>query len=283
MQANHRHLYSMGTRMDIVFTGLDPANCDYLMNLIRSEIDRIEMKLSIHTSASELSLINATAHSGPVVLDEELSYIFRKIEILHRETGGYFDVTMKPVFDQLVGEGKELPADITERVGMDKVLIYGERIRFKNKGVIIDPGGFGKGYAVHKILQILESEGIERALISFGESLIYGLGTHPYGDSWRVSVPAGEKDDPVQFELKNQTLSTSGNTLNNQKKFANSGHIVNPVTLKISSKLGLVSVKSKDPLRAEAFSTALFSAGKMQSEQICKEQPDLEVRWLIPH
>ncbi len=283
MQATYRHLYSMGTRMDIVFAGLEPALCDHVMSNIRAELERLEQKLSIHTSASELSVINATAYPGPVGLDKEFSHIFREVEILHRETGGYFDITMKPVFDHVVGQGKELPEDMAERVGMDKLVIDGEWISFRNRGVIIDPGGFGKGYAVQRILKILESEGIDRALISFGESLIYGLGTHPYGNSWKVSVPAGDREEQVRFELINESLSTSGNSLNNQKKFANSGHIVNPVTLQISSELGLVSVKSKDPLRAEVFSTALFSAGELQSEQICKGKPDLEVRWISPH
>jgi thiamine biosynthesis lipoprotein len=272
----------MGTRLDIVFPGLGPELCDRVMVMITTELDRIERKLSIHSTVSELSVINATAYGGPVVMDEEFSQIFREIENLHRETLGYFDITMKPVSDCLVGEGKELPVDISDRVGMNKVAIDGGAIRFRKKGVILDPGGFGKGYAVRRLLMILESEGIERALISFGESLIYGLGTHPYGDSWRVSVPFEGFHEPVSFDLINESLSTSGNTLNNQKKFANSGHIVNPVTLQMSPALGLVSVKSKDPFRAEAFSTALFCAGPKQSEHIFKGLPDLEIRWILP-
>jgi len=43
-----------------------------------------------------------------------------------------------------------------------------------------------------------------------------------------------------------------------------------------------VSVKAADPLRAEVFSTALYSAGEKQSNEILKGIPDLEVKWLLP-
>ena len=111
---------------------------------------------------------------------------------------------------------------------------------------------------------------------------MYGLGTHPFGDTWKVVVPAQVPNDPIVFNLNNNALSTSGNTLNNQKKFANSGHIVNPVTLLMKREEGLVSVKAADPLRAEVFSTALYSAGEKQSNEILKGIPDLEVKWLYP-
>ena len=129
---------------------------------------------------------------------------------------------------------------------------------------------------------ILQSAGIECALISFGESLIYGLGSHPYGKTWRVSVPGEDPGRPMEFDLMDEPLSTSGNSLNNQKKFANSGHIVNPVTFQMTTIDGLVSVKAKDPVRAEVYSTAFFSAGPHRSDKILKEEPGVEFKWVLP-
>ncbi len=285
MKTQYRHLQAMGTRLDLVFPGVDPMQCDEIMNEVKTELSRLESKLSIHLSDSELSLINLTAHAGPILLDDELISIFREITDYHRESHGFFDVTMKPVFDYYRELGKEVkppPYEIRKRVGMEKLMINNQEIMFREKGMQIDLGGYGKGYAVHKILLILESSGIECALISFGESLVYGMGTHPYGDTWKVSVPFQSTNDPFIFNLNNNALSTSGNTLNNQKKFANSGHIVNPITLLMQKEEGLVSVKSHDPVRAEVFSTALYSAGKEQSMDILKGISDLEVKWLLP-
>ena len=44
---------------------------------------------------------------------------------------------------------------------------------------------------------------------------------------------------------------------------------------------GLVSVKAADPLRAEVFSTAFYSAGEEQTREILKSVSDLEVKWLL--
>ena len=275
----------MGTRLDMVLAGLEPERCDALVKEVKTECDRIEGLLSIYRFDSVVSLLNRTAHAGIIELDPELIGIFNEIAALNRETGGYFDVTMAPVSDFFRDhEGQILPlaGEIREKVGMDKMELGPGGIRFTRKGVTIDLGGYGKGYAVKRMLPVLESYRVEHALISFGESLVYGWGTHPYGETWKVAVPAEEGGEPVQFDLKYEALSTSGNSLNNQKKFANSGHIVNPVTLQMAMQSGLVSVKSKDPVRAEVFSTALFSAGPERSGEISQKTPDLEVRWVVP-
>ena len=275
----------MGTRLDLVVADLEQEPCDDLVRDVKAELDRIEGMLSIHRPDSIISLINSTAHAGIIELDSEFQNIFSEILDLHQETGGYFDITMKPVSDLYRDhEGQLLPPAqmIREMAGMDKLELDPGGIRFSRKGVKVDLGGYGKGYAVKRILPILESYHVGNALVSFGESLVYGWGAHPLGETWRISVPAEGGMDPVVFDLKDETLSTSGNSLNNKKKFGNSGHIVNPVTLRMASKRGLVCVKSGDPVRAEVFSTALFSAGPGQSEELLREFPDLEIRWIVP-
>ncbi len=284
MQTQHKQIESMGTRLDIVFPGIDVTRCNEIVSQVMAELDRIEGKLSVFQTGSELSIINKTAHAGLVELDSELLLIFQDIIQYHRMTEGYFDVTMMPVFNfHRTGEdyNKPVPDEIRKLAGLDNLEILQHGIKFREKGIQVDLGGYGKGYAVKKVVQILESCGIECALLSFGDSLVYGLGTHPYGDSWIITVPVDDISAPVAFKLKNEALSTSGNTLNNQKKFGNSGHIVNPVTLSMRRANGLISVKSTDPVRAEVFSTALFSAGEDRSNEILKLNLDLEVKWLL--
>lgn len=283
MQAAHRHLTSMGTRLDMVFPGMEADACDALTKDIKAELDRIEGLLSIYRNDSEISLLNSHAHAGYIEVSQEVLEILTQVKLFHKETEGYFDITMKPVGDfwkENKGEDQNLPQNILERVGMERWLVGNEGVKFVRKGVALDLGGFGKGYAIKKILPIMEGANISSGLISFGESLIYGLGSHPYGDCWKVSIPYGDQEQPQVFELKDEALSTSGNTLNNQKKFADSGHIVNPVTRGMATRDGLVSVKHKDPVRAEIFSTALFSSGPEGSEEILKRQPGIEAHWV---
>ena len=286
MEAQYRHISSMGTRLDLVFPGLEADLCDGLMEQIESELYRLDALLSIHRFDSELSHLNSTGFAGIIEISQELYDILSQIKKLSDETGGYFDVTMKPVSDYLKSkEGQEQIVDphILDLVGMDQLMIEKGGVGFKREGVMLDLGGYGKGYAVKRIVKILQSAGLECALISFGESLIYGLGSHPYGAAWRVSIPGDDLQGPLVFDLKDEALSTSGNSLNNQKKFANSGHIVNPVTHQMTTMDGLVSVKANDPVKAEVYSTALFSAGPDLSKEILKSVSDVEYRWVRPY
>jgi thiamine biosynthesis lipoprotein len=284
MQVEHRQLDSMGTRLDMVFPGMDTESCNVLVKQIKAELDRIESKLSIYRSDSELSLLNSHAHAGCVEISQEMFDILSSVKLLHNETRAYFDISMKPITDfwkENRGEELSLPESVRKKAGMHRLIFEKEGIRFANKGVCLDLGGYGKGYAIRRVLPLMEEAGINCALISFGESLIYGLGSHPYGDCWKVSIPNGDQTRPLIFELKDEALSSSGNTLNNQKKFADSGHIVNPVTLQMVRTNGLVSVITKDPVRAEVLSTALFSAGPDVSEELIQDLPGVECKWVI--
>src|SRR5258708_20441975 len=52
-------------------------------------------------------------------------------------------------------------------------------VRFAKKGVEVDPGGIGKGYAVDRIAQILKDNGVQHALVSGGGASIYAIGAPP--------------------------------------------------------------------------------------------------------
>ena len=44
-----------------------------------------------------------------------------------------------------------------------------------------------------------------------------------------------------------------------------------------------MSVKAKDPVKAEVYSTALFSAGPDLSKEILKSVSGVEYRWVRPY
>ena len=283
MKAEHHSLFSMGTRLDLVIAGASREQSDAVAAGVKAECERIEGMLSIYRGGSPVSLLNSSAHQGWMKVDRELYSLLEEIMSYHHETGGYFDITMKPVADfhkEHPGTAIDVDGETREKAGMDLVLLGADSVRFARKGVFLDLGGFGKGYAVKKMLPILDRHGIRHALISFGESLVYGWGSHPYGEAWQITVPWEGNERPFRFKLRDEALSTSGNSLNNQKKFANSGHIVNPLTLQMCRQRGLVSVKAGDPVRCEVYSTALFSAGPGKAAAILKDASDLEVRWI---
>jgi len=275
----------MGTRFEAVFAGMTEEACDLVFGEIRNELERIEDMLSVFRPGSLVSLLNRKAHAGPVQLDREQEALFSELLRYHRDTGGYFDVAMKPVTDHLRENGGAPGSgfdDVCSVAGMGHLVLEGSSLQFDTAGVALDLGGYGKGYGMRRVVPILEQHEVDHALLSFGESLILGWGTHPYGDCWRISVPGPGRSGLFPVELRGEAVSSSGNSLNNEKKFANSGHIVNPVTLRMCRDSGQVSVRSADPVRCEIYSTALFSAGKDRETEVTRTAPDLQVFWSVP-
>jgi thiamine biosynthesis lipoprotein len=254
MEIVHKQLFSMGTRLDLVFAGVEENTCNRLVDSIRSECERIEQLLSVYRTDSAISLLNTLGHSGTLELEPEVMDILREIRDYHFQTSGYFDVTLKAASDYYHDPEPGDPMDpdrLRKICGMDKLEISPQGARILEKGLQVDLGGFGKGYAVKQMKSLLQQQGVKHALVSFGESLILGWGSHPYGHAWIIEVATGNEGKPISFELLNEAVAVSGNSLNNRKKFANSGHIVNPRTLQMVRPEGLVCVKSGDPVKCE--------------------------------
>ena len=145
-----------------------------------------------------------------------------------------------------------------------QIQIHGNHhISFSNFSVTLDFGGFAKGYALKKIQEILLRGNIENAFVDFGNSSIMGIGHHPYGDCWKVSLQNPYTQQTLdEFCLTDNTLSTSGNT----EQYT--GHIINPLTGIYNEQKKVTSILSDNPLDAEILSTVWMIADDQQREQI---------------
>ena len=77
--------------------------------------------------------------------------------------------------------------------------------------------------------KILLKSKIFNAFISFGESSVLALGKHPYGDFWRVGIKDlfHDRKNAYVFDLLDGSVSTSGNSPNNEGKYPD-GHVIDP-------------------------------------------------------
>ena len=71
---------------------------------------------------------------------------------------------------------EEILAVVSRHVTLDPT---SQTVRFDRAGVELDPSGIGKGYAVDRMADVLKRRGVQIALISGGQSSIYGLGAPP--------------------------------------------------------------------------------------------------------
>ena len=303
----------MGTRLDIVITGQSEQGASSAVTAIREMVDRWEYMLSNYNADSEVSRINRLASREPVEVSARMLTVLNSIIDYYHRTKGFFNPFMGSVTGPSSGEkrrnrpGDSNPdrkskvdaepneANQVTASGIDEagevgkhnpgpkgMEIVNKTVRFLDERIQLDMGGFGKGMAMGELQNFLKSSPISAAFISFGESTILGVGTHPYGDSWKVGIQHPKKTDKIvqTIQLKDQAVSVSGNTKNNASRHLEKGHIWNPETHSFIPGARVVWVISGNPLDAEVFSTALFAAGKEKTPLLLAEEPGIKAGWI---
>ncbi len=234
----------MGTRFDILIIGKNKIYSESVWYRIESELKRLDNLLNRFDKFSEISNINSNATSIPVKVTDEMWHILNNCKYYHQLTLGLFDVTLKDF----------------------KLINFSESsksVSYTNSEIKIDFGGYGKGYALKKIKSILDEAEIECSYIDFGNSSILGIGHHPFGSAWKVTIENPYNHKIIdELSLKDTALSISGNTP------AYHGHIVSPKYGQSICEHKMVSVISDDPLDVEVLSTALMIADDKEKEQI---------------
>lgn len=267
----HNHFAGMGTRFDLVLPDTDRSNGDEVFRQIKVEIDRLEKKLSRFLPDSELTYINQFGALSPVKVDQEWITILETCRKYYISTYSCFDVTLQPDF------GK----DQNKLSGADNIIIdkNDETVHFADPGIKIDLGGFGKGYAMERVSDILRLHDIKNALVSFGESSILALGKHPCGNHWEIGVQhlfrPGE--NIFVFDLKDENMSTSGMPGKNGKLRYRNHALINPVNGHPVNMLRTISVKSRKALDTEVLSTALYVSPPDKRKKILSGFPGSEV------
>ncbi len=238
---------AMHTRIDVVLCHRPQDECRTAAGALIAELERLETRLNRFDPESDLARINASAAKQYVDLDPEMWGILTSALGYGAKTDWFFDVTVQ-------SSGRLAPP--AGRVVMDAKK---QAATFSGKGVVIDLGGFAKGYGLEKVQRQLLEAGWQDFLINFGNSSVCARGNQPGGPGgWKVGVEnirqAGT--NALELTLHNQSLNTSGNTPKHTR------HIFSKAEGGLVDRLESVSVVTASPLDGEALSTALFAAGK---------------------
>ena len=245
----YARFYAMHTRMEIVLPRLEEQMAQSVVRDVEQRVSELERLMNRFDNASPLAMVNAVAATQAVEIDEELFMALELCEVFRRGTGGYFDVA-----------AAEQP-----RSGAAYLLDgKSHTVRLASADVMIDLGGFAKGFALEQVCKMLRESGVESGVVNFGNSSIAALGHHPYGEWWPIGVANRKCTGAVagEFRLCDSTLSVSGR--------AESGeyHILNPHTgLRVAGE-ELVAVEGRSALVAEVLSTALYAAPHNQRTEI---------------
>ena len=164
--------------------------------------------------------------------------------------------------------------------------------RFAKKGVEMDPGGIGKGYAVDRMVEILKRQKIKIALVSASGSSIYAMGAPPAEPGWKVSIrdPRDENKTVQDIVLKDESLSTSGSY---EKFFEADGkiyaHIMDPRTGFPAGGMLSVSIIAPRTIDSEAWCKPFFINGRAWASKhkpegtrayFCEDRAEQSCVWL---
>lgn len=265
---------AMGATWTVAVYGEDRFKEDAAIDDAFEEVRRLDHLLSNYRPDSELSALNRQAADGPAKVSEELFTLLAACQEYSLQSGGAFDITVGPlmkVWGFYKGTGRFPHRDEIRtamgRVGWRRVSLdpAARTVKFTARGMELDPGGIGKGYAVDRMAAILKQRGVTSALISAGTSSIYAIGT-PQGErGWKVSVrhPKDARRTVQDFFLKDESMSTSGN----YEKFFMAGgkmysHIMDPRTGYPSQGMLSVSVIAPKTLDSEAWTKPFYINGR---------------------
>ena len=279
---------AMGSWFAVVLYGPDRAGSEAAAEAAFEEVHRLDRLLSNHRAASEWSSVNHDAAVRPVRVSDELFDLLSACLEYSRLSEGAFDLTvgrLGKLWGFHKGEGAlPRPSAVSaalRHVGHRHVELRAadRTVRFLRPGVVLDPGGIGKGYAVDRMASVLRDQGIARALVSAAGSSIYGLGTPPdQPEGWRVSigVPGRPGSRAAVVHLDNASLSTSGSY---EKFFEADGrtfsHIIDPRTGYPARGASSVSVLASRALDSEAWTKPYFINGRAWT--VAHRRPDHRV------
>ena len=274
----------MGTSVTVQLWADDRAQGVAAMAAVMAEMQRIDRTYSPHRADSELSLVNALAATQPVRIGDEFFQLLARAVDFSRLTGGAFDITYASagqLYDYRAGIA---PDDISlaravQSIGWRQLQLdpLAPALRFGKAGMRIDLGGFAKGHAVDRSIQLLRRHGIRHAIVSAGgDSRLLG---DRRGRPWTVAIRDPRQADGVValLPLQDVAVSTSGDY---ERCFVRDGvrhhHLIDPRTGRSPSQLRSVTIVASDGLTAEALGKAVFVLGPERGLRLLAGLPEVD-------
>jgi len=233
----------MGTKFNIIIVGKRRQESEIVWINIITELNSLNNRFNTFDKSSELYYINQHASDLKIKVSDEMWTVLNRCKDFYNCTGGLFDITLKDF--------------TTVKLDEDSHSVY-----FSEPETSLDLGGFAKGYAMEKIHKILIDADVEQCFVDFGNSSVLALGHHPFGDSWKISIPNPYLKDQLldEISLCDNALSVSGNTPHY------TGHIINPTSGNFNTDHKMVCIIAKSPLVVEVLTTAWMIADDAQKE-----------------
>lgn len=266
----------MGTMFRVIVYASDSASAQNATKKAFVRLDELNLTLSDYREDSEVNTLCRTAGSGDFIkVSLDLWNILQESAKAAQLSEGNFDVTIGPLTQlwRRMKRQKQLPTptqinEAKAKIGIEKIVFNKENqsIMLKTKGMRLDFGGIGKGFAEDEMMKILKENGINSALIEAGGNIVVSNSPTDSPKGWEIFI------NKERYFLKNSGISTSGDAYQfveiDGKKYA---HILDPKTGIGYAEPHQVSIIAKDGTTSDWISTALYLIPHEKGKKLAKK------------
>ena len=267
---------------------------------IFSELGRYHKAFDIYKTYNGINNLATVNENEETEVDKEIIDLILFSKELYEKTNGKLNIALGSVLSLWHYERARAESDpssaalpekdalkkASEHTGIDKISVNSEKgtVLRLDPDLKIDVGGVGKGFAVERVAEFMEKEGMEGYLLNVGGN-IRTVGSKN-GGKWDVAIenPDRESSEPYieYLSVEDMSVVTSGVY---QRYFTVEGknyhHIIDPETLYPSENYLSLTVVTKDSGVADALSTALFNMELEEGKEILKNFPETYVLWVL--
>lgn len=278
----------MGAVFSITLYAEDSLKAREAAYLAFARIDEINLALSDYSEESETWKLNAHQPEGWVPVSDDLAIMLELSKQIANETNGAFDPTIGSLVQlwRRARRKNELPDSLLlkealEQSGFDAIELAEKRVRIVSKGVKLDFGGIGKGYAVDEALHVLKEQGYRRSFVSASSSI--AVGDAPLDRlSWEFLMEEGPgKDNGVSdtINCNNCFIASSGDLFQylelNGKRYS---HIIDPSSGQALTNGAFTIVLAPSATLADAYSTSFSVMPVDKIKGFVKTHPEVKVK-----
>ncbi|MCB0283342.1 MAG: FAD:protein FMN transferase [Calditrichaeota bacterium] len=229
------------------------------------EIDRLETELSRFIENSDVSRINALKLNESAIVGPDVLNCLKMCADLYKNTEGLFDITAGSLYDSWKYSSNHQSGNNSNKSLFPWLYIDSESFTVKkvNENISIDLGGFGKGYALEIVKDILYEWGTKSFMLNGGMSTVLASEDH----DWCISLSHPVSGKIIhEINLKGNALSGSG---------INKGqHIINPVSGEpVNDKIAAWAI-AKNAAVSDALSTAFMLMPEDKIEEFCDKNEE---------
>jgi thiamine biosynthesis lipoprotein len=278
---------TMGTTWHVtVVPDTNSPDAATLQQGIEAVLEEINKSMSNYRGDSEISRFNKLETDEWFSISSDFYSVLSTAMAIGWQSDGAYDVTVGPLVD-LWGFGPAGPVaappaddtvtDALERVGQDHLRLDGDGPRLlKRSQVELDFSSIAKGYAVDRIAQLLDAQGLDRYLVEVGGELrLAGLSGR--GDTWRIAIErpdSNTREVEEAIRLTDVGLATSGDYRNffviDGQRFS---HSIDPRRgYPVVHDLVSVTVIHPSAMIADAWATALVVLGYEDAMAVAQGQ-----------